>query len=235
MLVDEETEAKEWLAKNGPPPAPETPTSNKRTRSDDRAFPVLPKTPWTEAKRKPVSREALDTRKNGETSVSKTNGGEFRVFEDLDSPSRKVLKAAKFSTPGQTFNDRLRNAAQPLPTPDSLEKPLDNAATTRSRPSNRTSPTPARLESMISPNSERTSNLAVAVLMLIHSENVELKESTELQIRHEIDLEVDSNEAKVRRYEETIRVLSKRLDELENIVLHLVGSDEESETIRLSD
>ena len=65
------------------------------------------------------------------------------------------------------------------------------------------------------------SDLTTTVLELIRSENIELKASTEMQMRHEIGLRLDVDGTKVRRYEETIRELRKRLDEMETMVLHL--------------
>lgn len=74
---------------------------------------------------------------------------------------------------------------------------------------------------MVIPVLEGESSLTTTVLGLIRSDNVELKPSTEIQIRHEIDLAVDISKAKVQRYEETISKLHGRVDELEQMILHL--------------
>jgi hypothetical protein len=61
-------------------------------------------------------------------------------------------------------------------------------------------------------------DLTTIVLELIRSDN---PEPNEVQLRHEIDLRLDVSETKLRRYEETITELRKRLDEMETMVLHL--------------
>lgn len=74
---------------------------------------------------------------------------------------------------------------------------------------------------MTNPVIEGESSLTSTVLGLIRSDNVELKPSTEIQIRHEIDLVVDIGKAKVQRFDETISKLHERVDELERMILHL--------------
>jgi hypothetical protein len=86
-----------------------------------------------------------------------------------------------------------------------------------------TSPTPGQFNDKTSPNFEEESDLTTTVLELIRSDNLELKVSTELQLRHEIGLKLDVGRTKLRRYEDTITELRKRLDEVETIVLHLTA------------
>lgn len=65
----------------------------------------------------------------------------------------------------------------------------------------------------------------MSVLELIRSDNLELKVSTEMQLRHEIGLKLDVSETKLRRSKETISELRKRIDELETMVLHLTAQE----------
>ena len=82
---------------------------------------------------------------------------------------------------------------------------------------------PARIGSLGAwiQESEGDPDLSTIVLELIRSDNPELKASTEIQLRHEIDLRLDVSETKLRRYKETITELRKRLDEMETMVLYL--------------
>lgn len=191
-------------------------------------------TPWTLSKRKPVSREVSDEDENGGPSNRNDDGDELQEFEDIDTPSKKAAKVARFSTPGQTSRDGLKNAAESLPTPDTGEQAVDPAKNSSLRRSNGTSP-PPQLEHAIILNNERRSDLTTAVIRLIRSENIELKESTEIQIRHEIDMELKLNQTKERSYKGTISKLSARLDQLENMVRLLGGDVGVDDTIELSD
>jgi hypothetical protein len=84
------------------------------------------------------------------------------------------------------------------------------------------SPTPAgRFNDRTGLSLEEPPDLATAILELIRSDGLDLKASTEMQIRHEIGLRLDVDETKLRRYEETISEQRKRLDELETAVLRL--------------
>ncbi len=72
----------------------------------------------------------------------------------------------------------------------------------------------------VGPDAE--SGLNMIVLKLIRSENLKLKASTEMQLRHEIDLELDLGATKEQRHKDTISKLCRRIDELETMVLHLM-------------
>jgi len=78
--------------------------------------------------------------------------------------------------------------------------------------------TPGRFNDKASLNPEGESDLITTVLELIRSDNLELKASTKLQLRHEIGLALDVGRTKVGRYQETITELCKRLDEVETVV-----------------
>lgn len=217
------------------PQPPETPTRKGKGTGDETT--KRPETPWTKAKRKPVSREVSDGSgdENEEPSKEKDGSGgdgdeEGESREGMNSPSRKAAKTTKSSTPGQSFIETMNNAGGALPTPDTNNKGkaiVDLTVFTDSEagPSNAiaTSPTPARFNNPIIPRDEKKSDLASTVIKLLRSENVELKESTEMQLRDEIEVGVAVMEMKLKKYQETLKMIYRRLDELENTVLLLTG------------
>lgn len=252
---------------HGPQEPPETPSKpDKSPKSDE--------TPWTIAKRKPVSREVSDENENGGPSNWKDDGDIFEVGGQGDeSPSRKPAKRTRFSTPGgqavsaslkegvlptpdsgdkgkgkaieapfqtenispipnpaddmiptpggQTFDERLREAGLPIPKPGNMMKGKPMGLVPMQAKQDYLTPGP----SMIAANHGHAgmANLTTRVVRLLRDEKYPLKVSTELQIRHEIDLELDLYAAKVRRYEETIYKQSKKIDELETLASHLTG------------
>jgi hypothetical protein len=230
IWVDDEAEAKEWLEKNPPSIAPETPI-NKGSKSGGPEPPKEKETPWTKSKRKPISRELSDENENG--SPSKLNDDDMQEVEETDTPSRKAPKKTRFSTPGQSFIEKLKNDGVTIPTPESGDRHLGDAST--SRPRDVSSPIPIQLENAIFLNDDRRSDLAARVLSLIRSEKVNFRDSTLARIRHEIEMEVDLNDAKLRRYNETITELSRKLDEKERQLLEWIGDATINETIELSD
>jgi hypothetical protein len=182
----------------------------------------LRENPWTlSKKRKPVSREVSDEDENGGPSNRKSDRDESPGFEVIDSPCKKVAKAAEVSTPGQTARDTVQNAADSLPTPDTSFK---------GRLLQETLPAP-RLEDAINLDGERRSNLTSAVLRLLREEGIVLSSSIEIMIAHEIDTELEVNEAKVRGYEKTVLTLRKKLNEMDNVIqqLGVVGVDDPME------
>ena len=202
--------------------------------------PRTPETPWTKAKRKPVSREVSDENENGGPSNRKVDDGEvFAVGDDVErgTPSRKSVKIDGFSTPGAlTFNERLRNVASPTldslgdhgkgKAKTSIEQPAPVQAEITIPTPSAPSKNPPHPHHSLAARGEGEGDLTTTVLRLLRDEKISLKESTELQIRHEIDLELDLTAAKVKRYEETIARMSTRLDELETMLSHLVGGDD---------
>lgn len=135
---------------------------------------------------------------------------------------RKVAKASTLSTPGQRSAVKLKSRMESLPTPDSREH---RAASCNTDPEQRqlqlldASPAPGRLRDAARPGFDAESDLTTTILKLIHSDNLELKASTEIQLLHEIDLELDLGAAKEQRHKETISRLCKRVDGLEAMVL----------------
>lgn len=222
---EDENEAREWHAKYGPPPpAPKTP---KPIEEIPEEAPKDIGNPWTKSKRKPTSREGAEDDENGGPSNRGVGTTGLSDLEDIDT-SRKAIKNTRFCTPGQT--DRLRAAEQSLPTPDTGGRTL-NAALQRSRGES----LPPQLGDAITLDSERTSSLSATVLKLIRSEKVDMKESTEVQIEHEIDTEVALYEQKLRSYEKTNKKLSKRLDEMENMVVLLGGDVAADDSVEFSE
>jgi hypothetical protein len=230
-LWDEDfDEAREWHAEHGPPhPAPETPKATEN-------IPEPPKdlgNPWTKSisKRKPKSREVSDEDEIAGPSKLDMEAAELSDFEDVDT-SRKVAKVTRFSTPGQTDNSK--SAAESLPTPDTGGQLPGVTSTSRSRPSRERSP-PPQLSDAIVLRDERKLSLRATVLKLIHSEKIALKESIAIQIEHEIDSEVAVYEQKLRGLEATNKKLSKRLDEMENMVLLLGGDVAADDNVEFSE
>jgi hypothetical protein len=231
IWVDQEAEAKEWFANNGPQEAPETP-SNKDNPPGSKSL----ECPWMGTKRKPASTEVSVKNENGGPSNPKVDNRE--VFdggdEGMESPSRKAVKTKQFSTPsGKTLNERLREAA--LPTPDSGDKGKAKAVELGPIQAENKSPTPGRSKDAPYPDRGGMTDLTTNVLKLLRDEKFNLKESTELQIRHEIDLELDLNVAKVKRYKDTVSKLTKRLGVLEAMLLRLTGDASLDKPIELSD
>lgn len=132
----------------------------------------------------------------------------------------KAAKSSILATPTQLFAEKLRIEAS-LPSAASLA-PLPD--TNNGEPTGEeleASPLLDRVKRKVNSGFEADSNLTSTVLDLIRSDNIELKFSTEIQIRHEIDLVVDVGKAKIERYEETISKLRERVEELEKMILHL--------------
>jgi hypothetical protein len=168
---------------------------------------------------KPVSMEVSHGNENGGQSKRKVDNG--FVFADADddgdeSPTPKASKRARISATGKgIFIERLREDA-PSPTPATPKKGKGNERAFEAAPL--TSPTlsPPK-EAPIDPDAVQIGNnhLTAKVLRLLRMEGIELKDSTVENIGLAIDLELDANAAKVRRYENTISRLSKKLDLLE--------------------
>ena len=205
LKTDEEDEAKEWMSKYGVP-APEepvTPNLKPKAKGD----------PWSHSKGavsklKTLSRQPSDEDGNAGPSKRSIDDGELSGFEDIDL-SRKVAKTSRASTPGRTSKEVLEVAAASLLTPETAKSKV----ATRSRQSKDSSP-PPELAPAIEFDNER-SNTTAAVLKLLEEEDIELKESTKILIGDLIDRALDSNDAKVKRYEKTISRLSEKLDEKE--------------------
>lgn len=203
LWTDEEDEAKEWMSKYGAP-APDEPETPKSKAKGD---------PWSNSKgaiskSKTLSREPSDEDGNAGPSKRPIDDGEFSGFEDID-PARKATKTTRDSTPGRASKEVLEIAAASLLTPETGKSKV----ATRSRQSKGSSP-PPELAPAIEFDNE-TSNTTAAVLKLLEEEDIELKESTKILIGDLIDRALDSNDAKVKRYEKTISRLSEKLDEKE--------------------
>ena len=169
-------------------------------------MPQLPDTPFTKAKRK---RESKDF-----------------AGRDCSEHTDKAARTPTDPAPNQHFTDRLKSNTISFPTPSSLDHmSAGNKMTSQPRllKSIDESPTPIRFIDRSSLNPERDLDLSTTILELLHSDSVRLKASTELQLRHEIRLQLNVGETKLRAYEETISELRKRIDDLETSVLHLTS------------
>jgi hypothetical protein len=218
-------------------PAPRTPTKTSdepdlpdvSSPREHHSLPQLPETPFTKAKRKRVLDDNVDSYSrnlDGNRGPTMTLEDPFARSSQPSEHARKVARTSTLLTPGQHFTQRLKSRTVSLPTPGSRDHmSADNMTASQPRllHSRNTSPTPGQFNNKASPNLEEKSDLTTTVLELIRSDNLELKASTELQLRHEIGLKLDVGRTKVRRYEETITELRKRLDEVETMVLHLTA------------
>ena len=250
MWVEDEEEAKEWLAtfSSESREGPVTPTSRRRGVVGNE------ETPWTMAKRKAVSRQVSDQSENGsgsgeagpseekEAEKEKKKLDDGFVFVDADdegdeSPSRRAAKRARVDGIGNAFAERLREVVVLPPTPPTLEKgkgkEKEKAADVVPIPLNYGPPIPGTSRNPLHLGElENNGDLTARVLQLLRKEKIQLKESTVEKLRLEIDLELRSNAAREQIYEEAVARLSKRLDGLENIASNWMGMDD---PIELSD
>lgn len=223
-----EAAAKEWLKISQPEPNFQTPRKTP-AQSDDKSRPLIEtptktignepdsleiETPFTKAKRRKVTIDATKSDRDNDP---------FRTAGAQETPPSKPLQVPLFSTSVQCFAEKLKFGTDPLPTSDPEHKPAASNANSTEQLADisGTSSTSARSKNLAGFGLEMESSLASTVLELIRSDKVDLKPSTEIQIRHEIDLVVDLGNTKVQRYQETISKLHERVDELEQIVLHL--------------
>jgi hypothetical protein len=234
-----EAAAKEWLKISQPEPNFQTPRKTL-AQCNDKSGPLIEtptkvvgnepdsleiETPFTKAKRRKVTIDATKSNKYNDVIDQSATGSRdpFRTAGAQETPPGKAVQIPVFSTSVQRFAEKLKIGTDPLPTSGPEHKLASGNANSTDQLAEilGTSPTSARSKGLASFGLELESSLASTVLELIRSDNVELKPSTEIQIRHEIDLVVDLGNTKVQRYQETISKLHERVDELEQIVLHL--------------
>lgn len=197
----------------------ETPSKRNGNDPDSPAM----ETPFTKAKRrrKVPTDETADNENN--RIIGQSTSGSLDPFQTTVAQRTQPSIAAMGSiltTPAQLFAEQMKIATKLSSDFTPVHAATENA-TQRLAQTLGMSPKFASPKGMASLNPEGESSLALTVLDLIRSDNVELKPSTEIQIRHEINLMVDIGKTKVERYEETISKLHKRVDELEGIVFHL--------------
>jgi hypothetical protein len=246
LWFEHEADAKERLKTSQLAAVPQTPTKTSANSAGlvlatpgSRGSPQAPETPFTKAKRKRVPTST--TKHDDHSDSSKLDHSAQALGDPFTDPRRSpesqpVRKAARTcptSTPSQPFTDKLKRVAAALPTPttgDHASK--SNAAAPNppllQQPPDSPSPTFGRLNHHRQRGSSDAGNepdLTARVLQLIRSGGHELKFSTEMRLRHEIGLALDAGESKLRRCEETISGLWKRIDELETMVLNLVGDE----------
>jgi hypothetical protein len=201
----------------------------------------LLETPFTKAKRKAVLEDTTeedniyDNDENAHRALDVSRGTDRPVtaLADPFTPQRqplertgKVAKTSNISTPSQQFTERLKGNATSLPTPPSMKQTsLGNTTASNLQDFSAldVSPTPIRSSDRSSPtltreSSKEESDLTKTILETLRSDNIKLKASTEMQLRHEIELKLDVDNTTLRRYKETISKWGKRIDELEDIV-----------------
>lgn len=173
-------------------------------------------------------------------TMSKWKGKE-RDFEPIPiasptpTPSRKgkgkAFEAEFITSPTPSPPRKGRESdSEPLPLASPTPSPSRKGKERAFEPEPITLPTPSPPKQ--APNSPisrpmATGDLTTKVLAILRKEKIELKESTEEQIRHEIEralaLKDALKDAEVKSYEKTNLRLLKRLDELENMALQLTG------------
>lgn len=214
------------------PPRPKTPTKtgvkigdldsgSLLSSRDQHRSPQFLETPFTKAKRKAAPKDVNEidddyNNRNLDANVSDP----FTYSHQTPESAGKAARTFAISTPGQKFIERHTVS---LPTPTSRDH-MHSGNTMASRVTLQpldASPTPYRFNDRASLDSREESDLSTTVLDLIRADYPKLKASTEMQIRHEINLALDVAEAKLRRHEATISELHKKVDELEEMVLHL--------------
>lgn len=79
-----------------------------------------------------------------------------------------------------------------------------------------TSPTPKRYQDARVISGDGEAGFAEDVLALLLAENIQIKPSFEVRLRHVINMRVRVHETKLQMYEETVVELSKKLAEAES-------------------
>jgi hypothetical protein len=125
------------------------------------------------------------------------------------TPSRKAAKPTSISTPRQTT----REAAPAPTTPGSSSQ---SAVASRFQALDVFS-TPNRPQQQADSERQTKSVLAVAILDLLKSKDIELDDLTALRIEHMIGLEMKQHEAVVNQCEMTIEKLSRSCEEWKRI------------------
>ncbi|RFU33944.1 hypothetical protein B7463_g2349, partial [Scytalidium lignicola] len=231
IWVDDEPAVREWIEKSRPQPVPQTPTKSNILNNDlpqsigtaidkqdtDRSS---LETPFTKAKRKRV---IIDVPEPLEGLYSWDLGGSSNPVVKWETPPPKVAKVSPISSSGQVSAERLKSFAESLPTPTSRLHTTSNRSTNPQHQPLQldATPTPARFKDPAHLCFNTESDLTTIILKLIRSDTTELKISTEIQLRHEIELHLDLDMAKEQRHKDVISRLSKRVEELETLVLQL--------------
>lgn len=222
-----EAAAKEWLKISQPdanikfpiqlPRQAETPKKSDNRSRDDSEI----ETPFTKAKRRrQAPTDATKYSPSGAINGDSATGiNDPFVTPVAPQTPNKAARTSNLATPTQRFAEKLRIGLSPPRASDLDLIPISNHAEHAPVPLG-PSPISTRDKLAVNAGLRQESSLTSTVFDLIRSDNVELKPSTEIQIRHEIDLVVDVGKAKVQRYEETIYKLHERIDELEKLVLH---------------
>lgn len=188
-------------------------------------------TPWTKAttKRKIGGNVELDDTEDyppqnlegnqGSLDSTIRIGDPFTNSGETPNRARKAARTPIPSTPSRQFTQRLKRCRAPSPTPSSQDHlaVVNSIIAQPQRPQSvlTSSSTPCGTTSRIGVSGDQESDLTTAVLELIHSEGLELSVSTELKLRHKIGLVLDVGQAKLRRYEETISELHRKLNDQE--------------------
>lgn len=177
------------------------------------------KTSFTKAKEKEMLRDILNHDDSENYSNHNLNDNKdsleftfatndsFTHSSQLSEYARKAARTSLFATSDRFFTERQKNCTASLSTLNSRDRMTSTNRTTSQLQllqSADTSLTSDRFYDRTSLYDNEESDLATAILKLIHSNNLKLKTFTEVQVRHKIGLTLDVSEIKLRRYEKTI-------------------------------
>lgn len=187
-----------------------------------------------------------DDEEDAEDGLYDAEDGETLVQDNSRnaSPLRKSAKSTRFGTPGQPFLKRLEACkASSLPTPNTSGRDVEavlEARRLQSQQARAISPTPVQLGSAIelggaSQSRSKKSDLSRTVIALIRADYRDLKESTEIMIRHEIEQEVGRHQAEAKQFERTISRFRNRMEVLQRENNFLVTGAAVDDVVDLSD
>ncbi|MCJ1380565.1 hypothetical protein MMC17_003673 [Xylographa soralifera] len=237
LWVEHEAQARAWLEVSQPQFPPQTPTSTEKGAEADHRHRSMngasgdrpissqtPQNPFASTKRTMMSNETpdVDTEKDSRDTTLDGDEGSSQGTINADGPTRKRVRISSRLSPPRNLPEGMESGGTFLPTPTSRESRAasrHSLAEARLRQLRDTSPTPRRFIATESTILGEDADLTAKVVNLIHADNLELRASTEMQLRHEIDLELDLSKATLRRYENTIYTLYKRVDDLEKEIV----------------
>ncbi|CZT52555.1 uncharacterized protein RSE6_13902 [Rhynchosporium secalis] len=228
---DEQEIAKKWMELNPTTPrkqppkpreirTPKSPKNNGSSKKMNDWLKLGSKRPINDISDGDVSEGKEEGKESDEDFVVVGNEEDKNVFGEENlcdiSPSRKPSKVARFVSAGQPLNDRLQDDRNALP-PTPVTGGRDGNRYFRGR---NVSPIPIRLEAAIDlddqePLPEGKLDLINKILAVIKADYPDLKASTGIAIKHEIEEEACKLQAEIKVCRRTITRLRKEADDWE--------------------
>ncbi|CZS93542.1 uncharacterized protein RCO7_10597 [Rhynchosporium graminicola] len=228
---DEQEIAKKWMELNPTTPrkqppkpreirTPKSPKNNGSSKKMNDWLKLGSKRPINDISDGDVSEGKEEGKESDEDFVVVGNEEDKNVFGEENlydiSPSRKPSKVARFVSAGQPLNDRLHDDRNALP-PTPVTGGRDGNRYFRGR---NVSPIPIRLEAAIDlddqePLPEGKLDLINKILAVIKADYPDLKASTGIAIKHEIEEEACKLQAEIKVCRRTITRLRKEADDWE--------------------